>query len=348
MPHIDESTHLLSFYAGQQVYHGEMHDHSASGGTSDGKCTLDTWIEEMKRLHMDFAAILDHRQVRHMYLPQWQDGLFIPGTEPGTYITDSVATRQDMHYLMLFPHRDLVSQLLGQFPEFEFTGGTEGHFVYPTFTRERFGQLIDAVMDLGGFFVHPHPRQYLQSDDPCQYHFRDGTGIEVFYWAMESVYTYDNYKLWTDLLKLGKRVFACAGGDQHEMPHDLCLTTLYAKERTSAAFVEKLRAGDFTCGSVSIRMCMGDTVSGGVCAFRDGDELTLCVGDFHPSVQNPAHRYRLLVMDEKNVVHQQFIPCDQNTFVTLPVRKDARFYRAEVFDTVRHMRIAIGNPIWNV
>ena len=57
---------LLSLYENQQVFHGEMHDHSASGGTSDGKCTLDVWIEEMARLDMDFAAILDHRQIRHM------------------------------------------------------------------------------------------------------------------------------------------------------------------------------------------------------------------------------------------------------------------------------------------
>ena len=337
---------LLSLYENQQVFHGEMHDHSASGGTSDGKCTLDVWIEEMARLDMDFAAILDHRQVRHMYLPNWQDGLFIPGTEPGTFITDSAATRQDMHYLMLFPDRDLVAKLLEQFPEFEFTGGTEGHFTYPTFTRARFGELIDAVMDMGGFFVHPHPKQYMQSDDPCQYHFRDGMGIEVFYWAMESEYTRENYSLWLDLLKAGKRIFACAGGDQHERPHDLCLTTLYAGEKTSASFIEKLRKGDFTCGPVSIRMLMGDTVAGGVCAFEN-QTLTVCTGDFHQSVKDPTHKYRLVVLDDQGVIHQQEISCEEDTFVTLPVRKDAKFVRAEVFDLVRYMRIAVGNPIWN-
>ena len=75
-----EITRLENLYRGCRAYHGELHDHSASGGTSDGKCTLAEWTEEMAKLHMDFAAILDHRQVRHMYLPEWKDGLFIGGS----------------------------------------------------------------------------------------------------------------------------------------------------------------------------------------------------------------------------------------------------------------------------
>ena len=65
-----EKEQLLALYASCRAYHGELHDHSASGGTSDGKCTLAEWIEEMKELAMDFAANLEHRQVRHMYLPE--------------------------------------------------------------------------------------------------------------------------------------------------------------------------------------------------------------------------------------------------------------------------------------
>ena len=107
-----EKEHLLQLYANRKAFHGEMHDHANSGGTSDGKCTLEQWREQMQQLHMDFAAILDHRQVRHMYLPAWEDGLFIPGTEPGTVIPDSQASRQDMHYLILLPHRDELEKLL--------------------------------------------------------------------------------------------------------------------------------------------------------------------------------------------------------------------------------------------
>ena len=338
--------HLLQCYQGRSVFQGEMHDHSASGGTSDGQRTLSEWKEQMNALHMDFAAILDHRQVRHMYLPEWEDGLFIPGTEPGTYITDSIASRQDMHYLIILPQRDELMKLLEEFPEYEFTGGTEGHFIYPTFTRERFGQLIDAVKAHGGFFAHPHPKQYLQSDDPCQYWFRDETGIEVFYWELDSEFTKANYDLWTQLLAAGKRVWACAGGDQHNDPHDYCLTTIYAEERTSPAFLSHLRQGDFTCGAVGVRMCMGDTLTGGQCAF-DKQTLTVCVSDFHPSVKDPAHQYLLDVMDDEGTVLSQPISCEGQHFVTLPARTDAKFYRAEVFDVTRNLRIAVGNPIWN-
>ena len=88
-----ERARLLSLYRNCRVYHGELHDHSASGGTSDGKCPLADWRVQMAERKMDFAAILDHRQIRHMYQPEWEDGLFIPGTEPGTFISDSGAAR---------------------------------------------------------------------------------------------------------------------------------------------------------------------------------------------------------------------------------------------------------------
>lgn len=341
-----ERQNLLAHYENLRVFHGEMHDHSDSGGTSDGKHTLAEWIRELKKLHMDFAAILDHRQVRHMYLPEWKDGLFIAGTEPGTFISDCTAENNEMHYLLFLPHREDVAVFLEKFPEYKFSGGIEGHFVYPKFTRERFGELIDTLMQMGGFFVHPHPRQYMRSDDPCQYWFRDYTGIEVFYKGMDSEYTRVNYDLWTQLLAAGKRVYACAGGDLHNLPIDSSLTTLYADEQTSAAFIRRMRMGDFTCGSLSIRMCMGNTLCGGSCAF-EGQTLTVCTGDFHVSVKNDTHQYRLIILDDCGPVLSQSIPCDQSTFVSISVRRDARFYRAEVFDLTRNLRIAIGNPIWN-
>ncbi len=71
---------LERLYRGRQVFHGELHDHSASGGTSDGKCPLSEWPAKLRALKMDFAAILDHKQVRHMYQPEWEDGFFIAGT----------------------------------------------------------------------------------------------------------------------------------------------------------------------------------------------------------------------------------------------------------------------------
>ena len=97
----NEKQHLLEKYQSRRVFHGQLHDHAATGGTSDGKIPLSDWVIRMKELQLDFAAILDHRQVRHMYLPQWKQALFLCGTEPGTHIPDSHASFNEMHYNLL-------------------------------------------------------------------------------------------------------------------------------------------------------------------------------------------------------------------------------------------------------
>lgn len=345
MSHSADQAQLLALYQSCRVYHGELHDHSNSGGTSDGHCTLAEWRKQMAELKMDFAAILDHRQIRHMYQPEWEDGLFIPGTEPGTAISDSDAFNAHMHYNILLPDRGLLEGLLMEFPEYEFTGGVEGHFVYPEFTRERFGQLIDAVKARGGFFVHPHPKQVMISENPLDYWFRDETGIEVFYMDMDSAHTRDNYPLWVDLLAAGKRVWACAGGDKHKNPGVGALTTIYAEDYTSASFLSHLRVGDFTCGPVGVRMCIGDTKTGGQCAFH-GQKLTVCISDFHESVKFTDHEYGVDIITDTGVIHSQPISCEEENFITIDL-PDCAFIRAEVFDASANLRIAIGNPIWS-
>ena len=340
-----EKARLLSLYKNCRVFHGELHDHSNSGGTSDGHCTLEEWREQMPKLKMDFAAILDHRQVRHMYLPEWEDGLFIPGTEPGTAISDSKAADAHMHYNILLPDRDLLEGLLMEFPEYQFTGGVEGHFIYPEFTRERFGMLLDAVKARGGFFVHPHPKQVMISDDPLAYWFRDETGIEVFYMGMDSQHTRENYPLWVSLLAAGRRVWACAGWDKHAKPGVGSLTTLYAEEYASKSFLSHLRIGDFTCGAVGVRMCVGKTKTGGQCAFK-GQKLTVCISDFHESVKHTDHEYGVDILTDAGVIYSEPLSCETENFITIDLPGCA-FVRAEVFDATANLRIAVGNPIWN-
>jgi len=337
---------LEKLYEGRKVYHGELHDHSASGGTSDGSCPLSEWPAKMKSLGMDFAAILDHRQVRHMYLPAWEDGLFIPGTEPGTAIEDGKAENNGMHYNILLPDRDELAELLDAFPEYGFTGGTEGHFSYPRFTRERFCELIDSVKARGGFFVHPHPKQVMRSDDPLDYWFRDRTGLEVFYIGMDTEETRANYRLWTDLLALGKKIFATAGCDLHAEPHDTALTTIYAETHSAKAYLPHLSAGDFTCGPVGIRMCVGQTVMGGEESF-EGKELTACIADFHKSVVFSDHAYRADVLNEKGVVRSVPVSPEGENWIVHEPGADDSFCRVEVYDVTRDLRIAVGNPIWN-
>ena len=341
-----EISHLAALYEGRRVFYGELHDHAASGGTADGKRILDHWKGAMEALGLDFAAILDHKQVRHMYLPEWDDTLFICGTEPGTSIIDSGADDKCVHYNMIFPSPEPLMDLLESFPEFEFSGGPEGHFRYPKFTTERFCELIDAVKARGGFFVHPHPKQQMKSQNPLDYWFRDETGLEVFYVDLRRQYTADNYVLWTTLLDLGKRIWACAGGDKHACAVDTALTTIYAEEKRGSAYIPHLCIGDFVCGGVGIRMAIGDTKMGGKCDFT-GKRLVLSVQDFHRSVKNPEHTYRVDLLSDSGVVFSREISCEEPACFAIDT-EDVRFYRAEIFDVTQNLRIAIGNPIWNV
>ena len=340
-------TLLENLYQGRRVFFGELHDHSASGGTSDGKRPLAHWRGAMAALEMDFAAILDHRQVRHMYLPEWEDGVFIGGSEPGLHhITDLPCEKNGLHYNMIFEGPKPLEELLSEFEEFEFTGGPEGHFAYPDFTIARFCELIEAVKKKGGFFVYPHPKQVAVSDNPLHYWYCDGIAMEVFYLTMESSYTKENYKLWTDLLALGKRVWASAGCDKHACATDWALTAVYAEERKNASYISHFRQGDFVCGPVGIRMCMGGTQMGGSCHFA-GERLVISVKEFHKCVRDPSHTYRLDLIDDRGVVASEAIRCDEPSYFALDADPNAKFYRVEIFDTTRDLRIAIGNPIWN-
>lgn len=337
---------LDGLYSGRRAFFGDLHNHSASTERSDGKRPMSHWKGALEALEMDFAALLDHGQAEHMYLPDWEDGIFLGGTEPGTGITDSKAANPGMHYNMIFENAQPLEQLLAHFPEYEFTGGLHGRFIYPSFTTARFNELIDFIKAHNGFFVHPHPKQLMASDDPLDYWFQDETGLEVFYGDMRNEATSNNYKLWTDLLALGKRVWATGGNDNHACAKDTALTCIYAEERKNASYLSHLRCGDFVCGSVGIRMCVGSTTMGGQCSFK-GSRLVLSTGDFHKSVRNPEHTYCVELLDDSGVVFRQEISCTETTYLAFNTQP-CIFYRAEVIDATQNLRIALGNPIWNL
>jgi len=342
--------HIEELYAGRRAFHGEMHNHSASGGTSDGKTTLAGWRKGMEEFSLDFVAIVDHRQVRHMYQPEWEDGLFIAGTEPGTGIVDDVykkmVVENEMHYNMIFESPKPLEEILAEFPEFEFEGGIEGHFVHPVFTHERMQELISAVKAKGGFFVHPHPRQCGRYTDWMDYYRDEEIGLEVFYGFMTSDATKDNYKLWTLFLEKGKHVWAIAGGDNHADPNAEALTTIYAENRKNRDYLAHLRVGDFVCGPVGIRMCVGDTLMGSRCKF-EGKRLVVSVKDFHKRVNKPGHTFRVDILDHKGVVASETFEGTEGIYMALDADVNAKFYRAEVIDITENVRIGIGNPIWN-
>ena len=118
------------------------------------------------------------------------------------------------------------------------------------------------------------------------------------------------------------------------------------EEKKNKFYIKHLRAGDFVCGPVGIRMCIGNTKMGGTCEFGK-EKLTVSVGDFHKSVFIPEHKYRIDILTDDGVVASSEMPCSETSYFTIETEFDAKFYRVEVFDVDRDLRISIGNPIWN-
>ena len=346
---------LDSLYAGLEACHGELHDHADTGGYSDGKNTLPEWKEMMaNEKDMDFAAIVDHKQTLHMYLDDWDDTIFIGGTEAGTQVGTLDIPQVQVHYAMLFADVESFEKTLMAFPGKYAFYPNEDHtsrYYYGNFSYEQMGELARTVLDNGGFFTHVHPRgdTYMLSDNPEHYLFAEYTGLEVlcsYYGNMSALNNQEAYKVWTDLLALGHRVYATAGSDSHRQSNLISLTTLYTSQKNARNYLDQVRAGDFTAGPVGIRMAVGDTRMGGECSF-EGQRLVISVGDFHSKASNAANTYRVDLYDDKGLVFSQELTGMDTQYFAIDADPAAKFYRAEVVDVTENYQFAIGNPIWN-
>jgi len=353
----DDAKQLHTVYAGRLPYHGEAHDHGATGGNSDGNYTLGQWKAGMESLGMDFATLVDHRQVNHMYLPEWDTNQFIGGSEASTkvqgegYETD----KNKMHYNMIFTDPKGLEAVVSSFAPFNYRySSTKGiyEFSYPDLTPDQIREVIQLVKDNGGMFTHVHPKSssYIQSDDPLMYWFADWTGLEVFYgysgYAPEMSVVAENYQLWVDLLAAGKYVWATAGSDKHAAPNTNALTTIYAEQANANSYFSHMKVGDTTCGPVGIRMCMGDSLMGSQTDF-EGKRLVFCVDDFHEVAYDATHTYHVELISDTGVVYSTTFDASQPFYYGMDADDSAKFYRVEVFDDTLGLRIAIGNPIWN-
>ena len=219
----------------------------------------------------------------------------------------------------------------------------------------------------GGFFVHAHPAQSSYSKNTLDYYFADHTGFEVFYTPAEAdddshpngAYGADqtliNYKVWDELLKVGKRLYATAGSDTHGALNTYAVTSVYSDPAKADAdkgeIINQLRDGDFVAGAVGMQMCigeiaMGGTAMGGTCDFN-GQKLIVDINKFHSSVIKDGHRYRVDILNEKGVVLRQMVTPEQGLSIAMNVDANSKYYRVEVTDLTNKYLIAIGNPIWN-
>ncbi len=335
---------LDSLYAGMSAYHGDTHTHTDSGGTSDGATPLGEFVQQLKALDMDFAAVVDHRQMRHFFLPEWDETMLICGSEPAGFLQDREGRAAVLHYCMLFPDKEGLGKTLAAFPEFEYTGGTNGSFRYPRVSTERFCQLGAYIWDIGGLMSHAHPKQMMASNNPLDYYFGDHVALETVHGDVSSYSTKCNRDLWVTLLAMGKRLRTYGSTDTHESARNDGQTTLYAKKPHSRDFFNAIRAGNCTAGSAGIQMAIGDTPMGGALAYKPGLTLQVRAGDYHPTWKQDAV-YRLNVFTDKGLAYATEFVGATPVQLALFVEKRA-FYRVEITNESDGHTATLGNPIW--
>ena len=345
-------SHLDKLYEGRTLYFGEAHAHAATGGNSDGKSTLSQWIDAMDTINYDFITIVDHRQVSHMYLDEWDDAAFIGGSEAATHVTDSAATVNNMHFNMIFSDPEAFKEVLRENGGFSYQEDTT-FFSTPDYTTRQMKEIIASIQKNGGMFVHVHPKYpgYMTSDNPAVYWFADDTGLEVMFGekalAPDDVVNQVAYKLWTDLLDLGTRVWATAGSDCHTTNHTSnSPTAIYAEEKTAESLFSHMRVGDFNPGFAAIRMTIGDTLMGSTTNSFDGKRVVFSVDQFHERIFETRDQFQVVLFSNKGEVFRETIDHTKENYYAVDADPTATFYRVEVQD-MNGKFIALGNPIWN-
>ncbi len=338
-----------AYYADCNPYYGDLHTHSNSGGTSDGHTPIGEWVSKMDEVGLDFAVLVDHRQMRGYFLPEWNKERFVMGTEPGTTIKemgDPDAAMATMHYNMVFPHEYGLAMVLANFPEFKFQGDElTGKFGYPSFTLTRIRELNDYIRSIGGVLSHAHPKILMASADPLDYYLGEWSYLEIFTWCYDSGASYKNYDLWCDILATGKHMYASAGSDTHSAVNANCLSTFYTKKRFHTDFMDRIRVGDYAVGGIGLKMMIDGNPMGSQIEYKDGMKLNIRVDNFHKRVWRPDTAYELQVWTDEGLAYASMFNGKEPQELTLEVQK-RKFYRVVIEDLTHKYRVLVGNPIW--
>ncbi|MBR7181839.1 MAG: hypothetical protein IKD28_03540 [Clostridia bacterium] len=337
-------------YAGTTVRYGDLHTHTNSGGTSDGKTPMAEWPAKMDENGIDFAVIVDHRQMRGFFLPEWDEERFVIGNEPGTWFDEGLNACYGLnviHYNMIFPHKYGLAMTLLNFPEFFQFKGDEltGFFQYNGTTKDKLIEIAEYIRSIGGIFVHAHPKVLLCSHDPLDFYFGEHTYIEVIYHGYTSHGTVRGHKLWCDLLAMGKRVYASGGSDTHNAVSDMPYGVCYTKEKLGRAYFDKMHEADFAVGGAGMQMCIDGHPMGSEIEYKEGMKLTLRTGDMFRKLLKENTAYELRIFTDKGLAYSSMYNGKETQEIELAVEKRA-FYRAEIYDLTNGYWVAVGNPIW--
>ena len=337
---------LDAVYEGTQLFYGDFHCHSNSGGTSDGRTPLAEYVPAMKELKMDFAAIVDHKQMRHYFLPEWDEDYLICGMEPGTtlIIPERPIDACKLHYTMIFPDKTGLAQVFGAFPEFQFSGTWQGSCKYPRFTMERFRELAEYIYNIGGVLSHAHPKQMMVSRDPMDYYISDLVPLETVHVNPASFATRQNRDVWVGVLQQGKRVRTHGSTDAHGPVSNKGLTAVYAPRHFSTDIFNAVRAGNCTAGSVGIQMAIDDTPMGSDTDFAEGRILRIRTDRFHEAHLQEDTVYCLKVYTDRGLAYAREFAGEPQS-LALKV-EDRGFYRVEITNESDHALVALSNPIW--
>jgi hypothetical protein len=184
----------------------------------------------------------------------------------------------------------------------------------------------------------------MQSGDPLDYWFADYTGLEVFYIDYTNAYSKENYKLWVDLLKRGKRVWATAGCDEHALPTAKTLNVVYSEKKDAATYLSHISQGDLTCGNVGVRMAIGDATMGGHTDFN-GKRVVISIGDFHSTIAEDKRQFTVQIVGGDGVTYKREIDPTTTNYFAFDANESSSYYRVEVY--CGSTLVALGNPIWN-
>lgn len=338
---------LDCLYSDRSARFGDMHVHTNSGGKSDGKTPLAEFVRQIKALGLDFAAVVDHKQIRHALLPEWDDELLICGTEPGARIVEEGRAKrsQVLHYTLIFRRPTDFYRLMEAFPEYNYTGGTDGYCGYPSFTPERFREVIDFVYHLGGTVAHAHPKQQMASDDPLHYYFGDRMPLETVLGHAEAYSTVQNVRLWETLLKMGKRVHTRGDSDTHQQAKNCAITTAYTLHRRACEVLDAVRSGDCTAGCIGIQTAIDCVRMGSHLPWHEGQKLAIRVKDYYRPGMKENTVYCLKVFTDRGLAYASEFDGTQPQVLVLPVEKRA-YYRVEVTNESDGAYVAVSNPIW--
>ena len=348
----EDIAHLESLYQGTTAVHGDTHSHTASTPYSDGRNPISDWKKHMKENYIDFVTIVDHRQVLHMWHEEWDDTIFVGGSEPGLHVVDTdIHSRNNIDYSMIFTKAEGLEAVLKSYPlDYQYI---DGRFVSGLMANKtKLAEIIQCIKDNGGMFVYVHPygrEGYYDPVDPMDYWFADGTGFEVCNSLLGDYGDTMNvqaYECWVNLLNNGKRIWAFSGSDSHTLPYLFALVTLYTEQMNSQGYLDQMRTGNLTAGPAGIRMTVGDAVTGSVGSFA-GNRVVISVSDFHQMVAREDHKYRLDIYDDKGLVTSQPLDINSTNYFAFDANPDAMYYRANVYDEGEDEIFAVGNPVWN-